>query len=120
MMQDVKGKPKENIVKGDDQFDDNLAVSENDPEKNYIIIAGCEYKKFTGKGMKHKVKWSKFTTPDSARETGKIEVTIWANFDKSTYTLSDKIFEKEKTMSKDKFVAGKVTLKKFTSRIRFI
>ena len=95
MMQMVKGKAKTNIRKTVGLFDANMS----DATQNYFIIKGCSSPKHTGAGMKHDIKVSKFTVPSSARETGEITVSVWANFDKSTYTLTNKIFEKTTTMA---------------------
>lgn len=53
------------------------------PEENYIILKGCTDPKETGSEKIHDITIRKFMTPAAARKTGLIEISIYANFEKS-------------------------------------
>jgi len=56
-----------------------------------------------------------FPTPAAARETGAVTATVYANFDKASGTLAQKMYGTEAKIPEVKFIPGIVTISRFSA-----
>jgi hypothetical protein len=87
----------------------------SDHSENYIILKGCTDPYETGEDMYGRLTIHKFMTPATARKSGPITISMWADFDEDTYELSNKIFEKSSSLPKEMFIQGQLTVGAFTA-----
>lgn len=50
---------------------------------NHFFINGCLNPKYVGNKMNHELYIKNWWTPDAKRDTGKIEISLWRDFDYS-------------------------------------
>jgi len=91
-----------------------------DLNENYFIVRGCTNPNYVGRNQKAEMTLFNFVTPASKRRTGTITVEVYANFDKSSYELTNLIMKQDTYIREEYFVSGLIDKVAFKGQIKFI